>query len=343
MRNKFHHIILTCYGILLLNCFSLNGQKIALSDFYFPLKSTLNNQFQDQYSFGEKNPSFFSPTTTFDSKRFWGVFGVSNTAYVSTMLGVSKLWYSQFEKTSFHFINDGKNWKQMDKMGHTWTAYTETVLLQDLYHWAGLNNRQASTLAAISATIYQGSIEVLDGQSAAWGASWGDLAANTIGVGLAAGQNLLWEEQKILMKFSAHQENYEEYPEIVQQRAAALYGNGFSEKLLKDYNAQTYWLSFNPFEKSTKWPAWLNIALGTGIQQVFGATSNIWTDNEIIYDFSHITPYREYYLSLDINLAKIQTSYAWLNFILHSLNSIKIPAPALVLSNNQWQFKAFYF
>jgi len=285
----------------------------------------------------------FHSATAYNQKRFLGVLGISNAAYISTMVGVSKLWYSQFDKTSFHFIKDGKNWKQMDKMGHTWTAYTETVLLQDLYEWTGLNKKKATILAAISATIYQGSIEILDGQSAAWGASWGDLAANTIGVGMAAGQNLIWNEQKILIKYSAHKIDYNNLPDELRTRAEDLYGNSFAERMLKDYNGQTYWLSFNPFEQSTKWPAWLNLAVGTGIDQVYGATSNVWVKDDFTYDYSHILPRREFYLALDINLTKIQTPYAWLNFILHSLNSIKIPSPTLVFSNNKWQAKAFYF
>ncbi len=370
MRNLSLNIV--CLLGLILSHFSitLQGQNLTKDKFYFPKKSTITKTESKHLNFKFQNISegkhiknselnfhtnllkctknvsqnnFIAVTDTFNSKRFWSVFALSNTAYVSTTIGVSKLWYSQYEKTAFHFIKDGRNWKQMDKMGHTWTAYTETVLLYDLYKWAGLKEKNVIVLAALSATLYQGTIEILDGQSAAWGASWGDLAANSLGVGLAAGQYLLWEEQKVLIKFSANKVNYQSFDQDLQRRAVSLYGRSISENILKDYNGQTYWLSFNPFPQSSKWPIWLNIAVGTGVHQVFGATSNIWTDNNINYDYAHITPFREYYLSLDINLKKVNTQYAWLNIILHSINSIKIPAPTLVLSDNQLRAKAFYF
>ena len=45
-------------------------------------------------------------------------------------------------------------------------------------------------------------IEILDGQSAEWGASSGDLIANSLGSFLAIGQELKWNEQRIQLKYS---------------------------------------------------------------------------------------------------------------------------------------------
>ena len=51
--------------------------------------------------------------------------------------------------------------------------------------------------------------------------------------------------------------------------------------MLKDYNGQTYWLSANlkSFFKKSNVPTWLNISVGYGAEGMFGATENIWMDN----------------------------------------------------------------
>ena len=50
-------------------------------------------------------------------------------------------------------------------------------------------------------------IEVLDGFSDEWGFSLGDFAANA-GTGFLVGQELLWKEQRIVLKYSFHQTGY---------------------------------------------------------------------------------------------------------------------------------------
>ena len=65
------------------------------------------------------------------------------------------------------------------------------------------------------------------------------MGMNLFGAGLYAAQELGWKEQKIQLKFSTHYINYEE-PDL-EQRANDLFGSSWPERMLKDYNAQTYW------------------------------------------------------------------------------------------------------
>ena len=70
------------------------------------------------------------------------------------------------------------------------------------------------------------------------------------------------------------------------------------ERILKDYNAQTYWVSANlpSFFKETNFPLWLNIAIGYGAEGMFGAVNNTWTDvNGVELDRSEIKRYRQFY------------------------------------------------
>ena len=75
-------------------------------------------------------------------------------------------------------------------------------------------------------------IEVLDGFSYGWGASSGDLIANTTGSLFAIGQALKWNEQRIQLKYSYKPSEWADMnPEKL--------GNNHLERALKDYNGQT--------------------------------------------------------------------------------------------------------
>ncbi len=55
-------------------------------------------------------------------------------------------------------------------------------------------------------------------------------------------------------------------------------------------------------------------------------------------------PYRQFYLSLDVDLTKIQTNSKFLKSVFSVVNFIKVPAPTLELSNrNGLKFHFLYF
>ena len=92
-------------------------------------------------------------------------------------------------------------------------------------------------------------------------------------------------------------------------RARDLFGETVAEKILKDYNAQTYWLSANliPFSPTARYPKWLNLSLGYNARVMLGGRENIWTDeagNTI--DRTDLERYRRFFLSVDVDLTKIQ-------------------------------------
>jgi hypothetical protein len=97
------------------------------------------------------------------------------------------------------------------------------------------------------------------------------------------------------------------------------------EQILKDYNGQTYWLSANirSFTKTSKIPKWLNIAIGYGAEGM--VTGNEEFVNTIFLPESK--RFRQFYLSLDVDLTKIETKSHFVKTILTIFNTIKIPAP----------------
>lgn len=309
--------------------------------FFLLLFLTFNLFGQKDYEF-EK--SFFEPATELNKSRLRTVNISAATSYTGLMLLLNEYWYKDFPKSKFHFHNDNNTWNQMDKVGHVWTSYREGLTMIQLYRWAGLEDRKAIWVGGLMGSVYQTSIEILDGYSENWGASSGDLLANAIGSGLVISQELAWQEQKFFFKFSPSYSSYNNYPDHIQNRVDDLYGSGIAERLLKDYNKQSYWMSFHPsvLGIGRQVPEWLNISLGYGIENVFGATENEWLINEMLIDVNTTYPrLREYYLGLDVRLSKLNVSNKHLHRILVFLDFVKLPWPSISLkSNGKFVFNA---
>ncbi len=272
----------------------------------------------------------------YSSKRKWLVGGGTAALYGTSFIYLNEAWYKDYPRSSFHSFNDSKEWLQMDKIGHVWTAYTTSRATSALWKWTGVNDKTAVLLGSGSSLLYMLSIEYLDGRSAEWGWSWADVAADFAGGILYGAQELKWKDQKIAMKFSAHKKNYRP---ALNERAEELFGKGFYERMLKDYNAQTYWLSFNinSFMKNKKLPDWLNLSIGYGADGMFGGHENLaYDDNRnIVFDRRDISRFRQWYFAPDVDLTKIKTNSKVLRTVFFALNSFKFPTPALELSNGK--------
>ena len=186
-------------------------------------------------------------------------------------------------------------------------------------------------------TLFLMSIEVFDGYSAEWGASAGDILANIGGRMLSIGEELMWEEQRIKVKFSFHKTKFSQY-------RPALLGSGGVESMFKDYNGQSYWLSANIasfLSADSKFPPWLNVAFGYGAEGMLGGHENPEAIDGVPVSFPR---YRQYYLSLDADLSKIPTKSAFLKFIFSTFGFIKIPFTALEYSGiGGFKFHPVYY
>ena len=263
--------------------------------------------------------TFLKPSDTLNKPRRTGVYVGESVALGATLIGLNQLWYKDYPKSSFHFINDNNQWLQMDKLGHMYSTYHLGRVGAEMLQWSGASQKEqliyGSTLGLGFLTV----VEVFDGFSEEWGASTGDIIANVTGTALYVSQELFWKEQRITPKFSFHQTKF------ASQRPETL-GASFNEEILKDYNGQTYWLSFNvhSFTKDSFTPKWLNVAIGySGEGMLYG------NDVEAIKNDVIQNPYRQFYLSLDVDLTKISTKSHFLKALFSVFNTIKIPAPTL--------------
>jgi len=267
-------------------------------------------------SFAQTNDS----TSQVNRKRLNTVIIGSSAAYTASMIGLSASWYSQYDKQSFHFFNDASEWKQVDKVGHFYSAFQLSAIGSKLLQWSNLPKSKSDKIGTLTSFLIMSSIEVLDGYSADYGASGSDMLANAVGASFYLGQNLIWNETRIYPKFSFHHTDY------APLRPDAL-GSTFPEELLKDYNGQTYWLSVD-MDKFIRFPKWLNLSAG------YGANGMVYA-SESQNSTSGYTSYRQYYLSLDFDLTAFRSKSKVLNTIIFFVNMIKLPAPGLEFSNGK--------
>ena len=279
--------------------------------------------------------SFLKPSDSLNKpRRNTLVISEASTASLA-LVGLNQLWYAGYPHSNLHSINDNQEWLQMDKAGHLFSSYHIGTFGANARQWSGCSKQSQLLYGATLGLAFMTTVEVFDGYSSQWGFSWGDMAANATGTTFFVSQELLWKEQRIVPKFSFHTTSY------AAVRPEEL-GSSFTQQILKDYNGQTYWLSANmhSFFKQSKLPVWLNLALGYGADGMISGTEN-FKDSDLYPKYQRT---RQFYLSLDADLSKIQTKSHLLKTIFSVFTSIKIPAPTIEISNvTGFRFHYLYF
>lgn len=266
---------------------------------------------------------FFQTSTTYNPVRVRGVvIGEAVLGSVVT-LGLNYLWYKKFPHSQFHFFNDNNEWLNMDKMGHATTAYNIANIQSDILHWGGVKPGISALIGSLTSLGFMTMIEVMDAHSEKWGFSKGDMLANLAGVVLFQGQQLMWGQQRISLKYSYHKTIFAKYyPQELGSNAA--------QSMLKDYNGQTYWLSFNIgsfISSKSDFPKWLNFSAGYGAEGMIGAVKNPTEMNgKKIPEFKR---YRQFYFSFDTDLYRINDVSPFANTLLKLNRTFKMIAPTV--------------
>jgi hypothetical protein len=289
-------------------------------------------------AYSQDTLSFFDPSPTYSAKRITWVAAGLGVTYAASMAGLYQLWYKDYDSGEFHFFDDSGEWLQVDKMGHLGSAYYLSHWGMGLFRWTGMKRNQAAWLGSGAGYLFLTTIEIFDGFSEEWGFSVTDMVFNTLGTGIALGQEFAWREQRMKIKFSYHPTDYPQYrPDLL--------GSTPVEQLFKDYNGQTYWLSANLksfMRKSSKFPVWLNIAAGYGAEGMTGAEDNSYTD--AIPGYPEFERYRQFYIAPDIDLNRIRWKSGFMKGFAGVFGFIKIPAPTLeIRSTGTVKYHWFYF
>ena len=267
-------------------------------------------------------------TSRVNKKRLNTIVIAGGAGYAAGLIALNHVWYKDTERHSFRFFNDNAEWKQLDKLGHFYNSFYLSYGTSKVLQWCDVETRKAHIIGAVTGFMLTVPIEVMDGFSDGYGASAGDLVADAAGPAFFLGQQLIWNEIRIIPKYSFHRTAF------APLRPELLGDNLFSE-ILKDYNGQTQWLSVD-VDKFTAFPKWLNIAFG------YGAHGMIYARDDQNHAANYY-PYRQYYVAIDFDLSAIRTRSKLIKTLMFVASAIKLPSPTLEFSKNGSRFHPFYF
>jgi len=304
-----------------------------------------------QVSLQSDAQSFFTPSDTLNNRRFNQALIFGTGTYVALSTGLYAAWYAKYPRGRFHLFDDYGEWQHIDKLGHVYSSYFQALLCYKGAKWTGLSENKSMLTGLMCGALFQTTIEVMDGFSSEWGFSLSDVGANIVGLTSFGLQQKYWGEQRITIKVSSIPQRYPQTailstdgtnPMALDTRAGDLFGTGYFEKYLKDYNAQTYWASINVnsfLPSGNKWPTWLNVALGYGADNMYGGYRNEWIKNGNTYklDDSLYPRTAQFYLGFDIDLPRTNPRNPFLKTIFSVFDIFKVPSPAIEV-NTQGQF-----
>lgn len=277
------------------------------------------------FSYGNSDSSFFCNANQKNNSRTYLVSGSLASASAVSFYGLSAVWYKD-DRQPFTFFNDNHEWKQMDKIGHFTTANNLTLITSGFFQWSGISKRKSAFLGAGYALVYTSTIEIFDGFGKGYGFSVMDVVANVAGASTAVGKEFSDVMCFPVFKFSAHTTS-------LAHLNPSLLGGTVPERLLKDYNGQTYWISIPSLIK--KMP-WFCVSVGYGASDMVRARDE---QNQAL----GYNPYRRYLLSADIDLSKVKTRSCFLKGVFSAFRFIKMPFPAVEYSKSRILFHPFYF
>ncbi|MEO8734474.1 MAG: DUF2279 domain-containing protein, partial [Flavobacteriales bacterium] len=149
-------------------CAHLRNLRIKAFAFIFLCGSVLPAKAQTPAEADSINPA-----------RAWLVAGGTAVFATGSLIALNEAWYKGYERTDFHFFNDGDEWLQMDKLGHAFSSYQVGRAGHAAFRWAGFNESVSTWIGGSVGLLYLSGIEYLDGHSSAYGFSGWDMAANT--------------------------------------------------------------------------------------------------------------------------------------------------------------------
>lgn len=269
-----------------------------------------------------------SDSSSVERKRLNTLIIASAVGYTAGLATLNHVWYKDTERQSFRFFNDNAEWKQLDKAGHFFASFLISDISSRALLSAKVDPKKSDLIGAVSGLLLTLPIEIFDGFSDGYGASVGDAIADAAGPAFFLAQKWGWNEVRVHPKLSFQRTRY---PPL----RPALLGDNLLSEIVKDYNGQTYWLSFD-VDKFAAFPRWLNLAVGYGAHDMVYARDS--QNREHGFD-----PYRQYYLALDFDLTAIRTRSKFIKSLLHVVSAVRLPGPALEMSRKRTKFHPFYF
>lgn len=253
----------------------------------------------------------------------WLAPTVTAAIWTGSLIAFQPVWYEGKGREPFHFFDDSREWLGMDKIGHVYSAFHLSETVKNLFVANRYSENSAVWIGAAAASAYMTSLEILDGYGTGWGFSWSDVAANTLGSALF----LVDERYDCKVDW---QLKWWFSPSPFASYNPSVLGSTLPQQVLKDYNGQSYWLTWRPSElNATFWPKWIGVSFGYSISEKI-----LGSPNHVIINQTQLNAYSQYYLSLDLLPDGFQLKKKWLKVVTFPLQWIKIPFPGIEFSKH---------
>lgn len=249
--------------------------------------------------------------TRIDPYRTAVVASVLAGGLVVLNMSFERTWWRD-QRTSFHFHEDEKYARNVDKIGHIYGTIATSFAAASLLEWAGFSENASTWGGAAIGLMSELYIEYQDGRSALWGFDRYDAAADLLGGAYFVARRS-WPSLSIFdMKFSY-------YP---SPRYGTMGEGNFRNKkqtFMDDYEGHTYWFGLRinellPAGAESVWPDVLGIAIGIGVDELARGG-----ETEVL-------------LGLDYNLMALPGDGSFWKKLKEALNYIRFPAPAVRIS-----------
>lgn len=268
----------------------------------------------------------------------FGVFAGALTTFMVTqhIYQVNTIWS---ETVHFRIIEDGDYALYSDKIGHFYGAYFAGYNYSEMLMWSGFSKESATITGAIMGLTYSTYVEVMDGFAKDWGFSPSDFYSDVAGFGFFMLQHYVPWFQNITPKF--------------QYIPADWHGEkkrSPSEFFIDDYSSQGLFFSINvhnilPDNLKQYWVPWLQLSVGYAARNLCNPS-----DPNSSCDPVYSTKYSDFVagsprfiIGLDYDLVKLLPDGPpiW-NWLRQTLNFIKLPAPAIEISERGTKFMLMY-
>ena len=74
--------------------------------------------------------------------------------YGAAMVGLYSAWYKNYPQSNFHTFNDIPEWKGIDKIGHAYSVYAESLASTELWRWTGISRKKRIWIGGLSGPVY---------------------------------------------------------------------------------------------------------------------------------------------------------------------------------------------
>ncbi|MEN9282043.1 MAG: hypothetical protein RL594_978 [Bacteroidota bacterium] len=257
---------------------------------------------------------------------------IIGTAYTGLFVGLqaqmSSSWWQR--RGTFHVQEDGAYARNLDKAGHFFTGFTMSTIMGDALMECGFDYATSTWLGSTLGLAYMTAIEIQDGYAVTWGFSPSDAVANLTGAAFYAARNLIPELQNVTPRWSY----------IPAQLAGDHPTTERPLTIFDDYNATTFWLSFNvenmlPSNLAAVWPDWMMISVGYGCRDYEVRSSA---------DGALLPVKRRMMIGVDYDWLRIipESSIGVLNYVRQGLNYLRLPGPTLEIGDDGVRFAVLY-